>query len=203
MARNYQSRLREAAAAATRAKITAAARALFSADGYAGTSIDAVARAAGVAVQTVYASYGTKRAILFAILDQADRDAGGDQLTASLGAASGNPRKQLEAMVAFTARFYTVNADVVAVARQTAGVEPDLAALWQTGEARRRTAQTPLVKSWAPVLRKGLKPAEALDVLWSMTGADIYHLFVEERGWSVKRFERWAVETLTMLLFER
>jgi len=74
--------------------------------------------------------------------------------------------------------------------------------LWREGEGRRLRAQAPLGKAWrrAEALRKGLRTDEALDLLWAMTGADLYRLFVVERNWSANRFEAWLGETLERFL---
>ena len=57
----------------TRARIVDAAARLFVDDGYVATTIEAVADAAGVAVQTVYYVFGTKRNLLAAVLDVTHR----------------------------------------------------------------------------------------------------------------------------------
>ena len=58
-------------AARSRRRIVQAATARFAADGYAATTIGAIARDAGVATQTVYYDFGTKRNVLRAVLDAA------------------------------------------------------------------------------------------------------------------------------------
>ena len=55
-------------ALATRRRILEAAETLFTRDGYAATTITAIAGQADVAVQTVYAVFGTKRAVLSKLL---------------------------------------------------------------------------------------------------------------------------------------
>ena len=74
--------------------------------------------------------------------------------------------------------------------------------MWREGEERRLRAQAPLTDAWrrAEVLRKGLSADEALDILWAMTGADHYRLFVVERNWSANRFEAWLGKTLERFL---
>src|SRR5688572_27541076 len=67
---------RQLQAEATRRDILAAARRLFAERGYAATSMAAIAEAAGAAVQTVYDSVGPKRAILLALNDVLDEEAG-------------------------------------------------------------------------------------------------------------------------------
>ena len=67
--REYRSELRSQQADQTRARVAQAAAGLFVRDGYAATSINAVARAAGVSAQTVYNIFGTKAAVLKAAYD--------------------------------------------------------------------------------------------------------------------------------------
>lgn len=76
--RRYSSRLRTEQAAATRARIVAAAAELFAARGYAGTSMPEIARAAGVSTETVQ-SHGPKAALLRAAIDAFAFGAGRDE----------------------------------------------------------------------------------------------------------------------------
>ena len=62
--RPYDSTRRQAQAAETQRQIVEAARGLFTERGYAGTTIEAIASGAGVAAETVYAGFGSKRAVL-------------------------------------------------------------------------------------------------------------------------------------------
>ena len=55
----------------TRRRITAAATTLFVRDGFLTTTMAAIAAEAGVAVQTLYLSFGNKTAILKSAFDQA------------------------------------------------------------------------------------------------------------------------------------
>lgn len=65
--RSYRSPARERQVEATRAAILDAARELFLANGYAGTSVKAIAKRAEVAEQTVYNAFGDKASLLFAV----------------------------------------------------------------------------------------------------------------------------------------
>jgi hypothetical protein len=88
------------------------------------------------------------------------------------------------------------------VARSAGSMEPDLAALWAEGEQRRFKGIAPIVHAWAQAgaLRRGLSERDALDILWSLMGADNYRLFVTERGWPQKKYEEWLTATLKLLL---
>ena len=71
MNRTYSSPLRAEQAQATRRRILDAARAQFLDAGWAATTVKVIADAAAVAPATVYAVFGTKRAVLSALIDEA------------------------------------------------------------------------------------------------------------------------------------
>src|SRR3977135_917951 len=62
--RRYDSPRRREQAAATRAQIREAAQRLFERDGYAATTMAAIAAEAGVALKTVYVAFETKSGVL-------------------------------------------------------------------------------------------------------------------------------------------
>ena len=200
--RGYDASRRRASSDERRGRILQTARNLFGHYGYGATSIERIAGEAGVAVPTVYAMYRSKRAMLFALLDQADAQADVAGLLRDLHATAGDPRKQLRRLVSFTCRFYGQAGDIVEIARGAGCTNEDLLALWQEGEERRLRGQRPLTDAWgrAGVLRKSLTAKEALDILWAMTGADHYRLFVVDRKWSAARYEAWLENTLERLL---
>ena len=201
--RAYDSSKRRAAAQATRLRIGQCARRLFSKHGYGATSIEVIAREAGVSVATFYVTYGSKRAVLFALLDAADAQADVASLQKSLRAAAGQSSEQLRLLVSFARRFYEQSADLIEIARSASRAEADLEALWQEGEARRLKGQKPIVHAWANsgILREGLQESDALDILWSLTGPDHYRLMVTERRWPPEKYETWLTRSLALLLF--
>ena len=200
--RAYDTSRRRASAEQRRGRILQTARNLFGHYGYGATSIERIAGEAGVAVPTVYAIYRSKRALLFALLDQADARADVAGLLRDLNSAAGNPRKQLRRLVSFTCRFYAQAGDIIDIARGAGSTNEDLLAFWQEGEDRRLRGQKPLADEWdrSGALRKNINAKEALDILWAMTGADHYRLFVVDRKWSAARYEVWLESTLERLL---
>jgi AcrR family transcriptional regulator len=204
--RAYRSPRRREQAEATRKRILSAARQLFVAEGYGRTTIDVIAAEAGVAVQTVYAVFGAKGAMLIALLDELAAEADLPRLQQSLVAAAGDPRRQLRESISFTGRFYAAGFDLIDLARTVSGVEPDLARMWQAGEQRRYEANSRLVAEWARTgaLRPGLSARAATDLLWAFSGPDAFRLLVKERGWSKRsRIERLSETLERMLLRER
>jgi AcrR family transcriptional regulator len=198
--RPYRSPRREAQAQETRGLILDSARALFTRRGYAGTTIEAVAADAGVSPQTVYTAYKNKRGLLLALLDRMAVDA---DLTQMRPASAEDPRRHLREGIAFTTRFYSKGADLIELARTVSGVEPDLGAMWQEGEARRLRRYTDLAAEWerAGVLAPGMTAASARDIAWALGGPDTFRLFVLERGWSPDQYREWLGDTLEGLIF--
>src|SRR5690349_24448195 len=67
--RRYSSSLRARQAADTKAQVLSAAAELFEESGWSGTTVAAIAKRAGVAVETVYSGFGSKKHLLRAVLD--------------------------------------------------------------------------------------------------------------------------------------
>lgn len=201
--RAYRSPQREAQAEATRQAIRDAARRLFSSRGYAATTREAIATEAGVAVQTVYAVFGRKRNILFALLDQMPLDADLVGYRERLAAAGGDPHRQLREALAFSVRMYGGSSDVTELARTIGGADQDLAELWREGEQRRYRAESELVADWHArgLLRPELDIAQATDILWALSGPDTFRLLVRERRWSQSRYQAWVCAMLERELF--
>ncbi|HEX5432625.1 MAG TPA: helix-turn-helix domain-containing protein [Candidatus Angelobacter sp.] len=200
--RAYDASRRRVSAEKRRERILETARELFGRYGYGATSIERIAGEAGVAVPTFYAMYRSKRALLFALLDLVDRQADVAGLQRDLRAAAGDVRNQLRRLVSFTCRFYAQAGDVIDIARGAGSTNEDLLDLWREGEERRLRGQKPLVNEWvrAGAIRNGVSVKEATDILWAMTGADHYRLFIVERNWSADRYEAWLEKTLERLL---
>jgi AcrR family transcriptional regulator len=203
--RKYDSPGRRRQAEATRRHLTKSARVLFTRHGYAGTTIEAIAREAGVAVQTFYATFGSKRAVLLALLDEAEREADVAGLRVAMEATSSDPRDQLRQLVDFNVQLFARIADVLEVVRNAGRSDPDLGSFRREGEERRRRGQAPLIRHWSRTgaLKTRLAAREAGDVLWSLTGPDAYRLFVIERGWSRSRYADWLFSSLEQLLFRK
>lgn len=201
--RPYRSPRRREQAAETRRRILAGARGLFVEHGYGGATMEAIADAAGVAVQTVYATLGSKRGILMALLDEMASDADVSGMQAALATAAGDPRRQLRERLAFTVRFYAAGADIIHIARTVSGVESDLRDLWSEGEGRRHKATRSLVDEWeaAGALAPGITARDAADLMWALSGPDVFRLLITERGWSERRFKERIASMLENALF--
>lgn len=49
-------------------------------------------------------------------------------------------------------------------------------------------------------LRPELNARTARDILWTLTGSDVYRMLVRERGWSSQKYQDWLADTLVRSL---
>ncbi len=201
--RIYRSPAREARAARTRDAIIEAAARLIRAGGLTSATMEAIAAEAGVAVQTVYAAFGSKPGILAALLERLERDADPDRLASELLAA-GTPHDQVRAIAGYHRRLFQAGAEVIAASLGSIATDADLARHVRNGHDRRRAGQAAVVRSWerTGALRPGVGRREAADVLWALTGPELYLLQTTISAWSAARYERWLAATVERLLLK-
>lgn len=196
-AAHYRSPLRAQRAAQTRARIAVAARDLFAEHGFAGTTVAGIAERAGVAVPTVYATYGSKGAIVRALLTQFEADADAAGWWTRI-AAEDDPRRKLAAFARWSAALFSSSKAVIAAARGAAS-DPAIVELRDQGDQHRREGLRELLATMAPGLRPGLTPDAALDRAWILTGVELYLAATEGCGWSDDAYAGW----LTALLHDQ
>jgi TetR/AcrR family transcriptional regulator of autoinduction and epiphytic fitness len=205
--RKYESVQRQRQAQQTRRAILAAAAELFVEPGYAATPLTAIAARAGVAIQTVYAVFGSKRQLLSELVDIT---IAGDEEPVALPdrpfvaevRALADPRAKL---VRFARHLAEVNARQAAVMIALAGAasaDPDAAAIWRRNIEDRRRGMTGLAADLAATgrLRADHDVETAADVLWLAMDVRNYDWLVRRRGWTVERYEQWYVDTVAATL---
>jgi AcrR family transcriptional regulator len=199
--RRYHAPIRQEQAQATRQRIRAIAARLFAERGYAATSMVDLADAAGLSVPTLYAAFGSKRGIATAIIEDATSQPDVRELLAEALEAHG-PHQQLLLAARITRRILERGGEVIELLRRAGNEE--LLEEWRSWEARRLRGQRPLVRSLAAkgVLRHDLSANRAADILWVLTGRDVYAMLVTQRGWSGDYYERWLAGVLARELLE-
>jgi AcrR family transcriptional regulator len=196
--------LRDEQARDTRRRIVAAAGELFAADGFAGTTIDAIAARAGVSRQTVFTSVGGKAALLKLAYDYAL--AGDDEPIPMIDRpaiqqinAEPDPYRALTMYAGFVTDMGGRVAKLYIALRSAAEVDAEAHELFWRWEAERlqllRSGPVPMFVR-KKVLRTRLRPAEAADVMAMLTSPSVYHHLVIRQGWSQARFRRWMTSTL-------
>jgi AcrR family transcriptional regulator len=190
----------------TEERLVRAATRLFVRDGYAATTLAAVAEAAGVAPRTVYLRFGTKAALLKRAVDVALVGdtlpidvAGRDWARSAMTATTLTER--ISALARGSRDLFDRAGPLLAVAAQAEPSEPDIAAAAQAG----REATRDLIRRfWRAAADDGLLPRGA-DVDWLgdttavLASADTYLHIARVLRWDPDRYEQWIVTTWTRL----
>ena len=138
--RSYQSAVRERQAGETRQRIAAAARRLLVSKGYAAMTIDAIAREAGVAAQTVYAVFGSKAGILTEILDEARFDDSYQELVRQAMSVP-DPRARLRYAARIARQIFDSERPVLDLLRGAGVLAPELLRVKRERESMRYERQ--------------------------------------------------------------
>jgi TetR/AcrR family transcriptional regulator, regulator of autoinduction and epiphytic fitness len=207
--RRYESAHRQQQARQTRAAILNAAATLFVEPGYAATPLNAVAAKSGVAIQTVYKIFGSKQALLSALVDVTV--AGDDEpvplperaFVAEIAALT-DARAKLGRYARHLADTHARQAQVMLALAAAATADPDAAAIWRKNLHERRTGMAMFAAELAATgqLRPDHTVDTATDVLWLAMDVRNYDWLVRQRGWSSERFQRWYVDTVAAALLE-
>jgi AcrR family transcriptional regulator len=200
--RRYQSPRRQAQAAATRGDILAAAQTLFERDGYATTTMAAIAAEARVSLKTVYLGFETKRGVLRALWHLRLR---GDEHQESVGERDWyrqvleepDPRRQLRLNARNSRAVKERAAAVTEVIRGAAAVDPNIDALWTRIQTEFRDNQRAIIESIddKQALNDSLDIDRATDILWTINHPALWQLLVIQRGWTPTDYEHWLAET--------
>jgi len=205
--RRYVSGVRQDQARRTRLRILDAAHRLFSKDGYARTTIERIAAEAGVAIDTVYAVFRSKRAVLSGLM--ARQVGGDDQPIAMLDRPEAqsvhrepNQRRQLARFVAGVTDAIERSRPVDDIMRSAAAIDPEISTLRRSLQEERFRNMTTLVR-WLRTngpLRRERNVEHAAAIVWTLTSPEVHHLFRVDRGWSPERFRDWLGDTLARTL---
>src|SRR4051794_859643 len=178
--RTYDSSRRREAAEQTRQRILAAARERFLTEGYAGTTIAAVAGDAGTAAETVYANFRTKPALLEAVVRAA---AGGEESTAiavqpgpRAAAAAADPREQLRRFAADVVVRLERVGPLLRVLGAAEAADPGLAELHERVQSLRLEGLRAVSAALARVGALAVPEEEAADTVWALASPDLHDL---------------------------
>lgn len=202
--RSYRSELRAQQAEQTRLRVAEVAARLFIADGYATTSIAAVARAAGVSAQTVYNAFGTKGALLKAAYDVA---LVGDTAPVPLAEradvralyADPDPRALVRGYARLGGTLLErIGGLMLQVVAGAAAGDPDLRAHQEVTDRERLTGTTMVANRLRDLdaLAPGLAVAGAADRIWTLNSVQVWALLTAQRGWSAGAYAEWIGEAM-------
>ncbi len=198
--RRYSSPLRAAQAGRTRAQVLAAATVCFEESGWAGTTVAAIAERAGVAVETVYSGFGSKKELLRHVIDVA---VVGDSEPVPLA------ERAVFTRLAEGARDARIDAGI----EMLTDIHGRLAKVWRTvGEA---AASDPEIDRWRVRWEEGRRvdtqrsielilgePVDdvTVDLLWGIFSHEFYAMLVFDRGLDRRRYVERVHEALIRLV---
>jgi AcrR family transcriptional regulator len=202
--RRYKSPVRERQAGDTRRRIVAATRRLLQSEGYAGMTIEAIAKRADVSAQSVYAIFKSKTGILIELLNEAAFTPDYEE-TVRQAMDAREPEARLRIAARIARQIHDAQSATFDLLRGAGVVAPELAKLEQQREDVRYERQEQMIVSLreAGRLRAGLDHETARDIFWMFTGGDVYRMLVRERGWSSQLYQDWLGETLVEALLSR
>jgi AcrR family transcriptional regulator len=199
--RPYDSPVRQEQAAQTRARIVESAGELFVAQGYGRTTIRQIAEAAGVAVDTVYATFGSKPRVLTAVIDE--------RLSAGSGAANVMDRpeavavrdetdqhRQVQLLGRYLATVVTGVMPVFEMLRSAAAAEPAIAEVYAEMQGYRLQNMRRAIDWIAARGPLRLPPVEAAETLWALASPDTARQLMVGQGWSAERYGEWLADVL-------
>ena len=198
-----QKRNRADRAMATRQRMIEAALQMFTTHGYAPTTMEQVAAQSGVAVQTVYYTFGTKGHLLCEAMEVAG--AGGhDPLPVAHrpwmieALATRSPHRALALTVDHGVDIYERAAPLWPAVNAAAIADPAVEKYWAGVTAARRAGMERLVMRIAELdgLRQGLKVEAAIDIVFVLNGHATFQGLVIERAWGLPTFKAWLYSTL-------
>lgn len=207
--RPYDASRRQAQARQLRLDVVAAARALFIERGFAAATVADVAQAASVSAQFIYAAFGGKRGLLAKVVDWT---IAGDDEPIPIARRPSIAAVQQEPSLAGKCALYARHGRLVAariaptlqMLRAAADADAEARAIYQTGEAQRRTGAGLFVANLrgAGQLRAGLSEEQAADAVWALSPDIVWNLLVIQRGWTADQFEQWYAGQLAAAVLD-
>jgi AcrR family transcriptional regulator len=208
--RAYNSPRRQEQARETRKRILEAAQRLFASEGYVAATLPAVAREAGVSPATITVAFGTKLALLTALVRSEVR---GDEESVPVTGrswwqemlAEPDPVRQLTLFAGIARRIHGRTTDIAEIVRGAAAVDPELAAWRQDlGQSRLQDARE-VVEALArkQALGPDVTVDYAIDLLWTLGSSEVYRMLVVERGWPPEQYEQSLASLLVCSLLRQ
>jgi AcrR family transcriptional regulator len=173
---------------------------LFVRDGYLETTMSGIARAAGVAVQTLYLSFGSKAAVLEAALAAGAADQPIEYVAALHAEPSGEAA--LRRYVTDTAELIERRFPLDAVLR-AAAADPEPAELLERTRRTALAAHALAVDELAekPGFTERISLQRATEIVAALLSPETYGLLVVGQGWTMPDWVDWVSAHLAFDLF--
>ncbi|SEN01984.1 TetR/AcrR family transcriptional regulator [Cryobacterium sp. TMT1-3] len=203
---NGATRRRAAQAASTRAEIVMAAGRLMLERGYVGTSVAAIAAEAGVVVQTIYNSVGSKAELLAAVLDRVAAEPGAPALlsgaTRERIAEARTATEVIRILARSSALVNERTSGILRIVSEAAVVDPDVGEFEQKRDAARLHGFGEVAAALREKrgLRGGISDHEAAATMWALAHPHTFRTLVLSLGWSTEAYLNWLEKSLLAAL---
>ena len=199
--RRYDASGRRRASAQRRLVVVEQARRLFLEHGFGGTTVAAVAQAAGVSVETIYKAFGGKAGLVRAVWEQALEGGGpvpAEERSDAVSAVADDPREVVATWARLSAEVGERAAPVLALVRAAAAADPEAAALLAEIDAGRLARMRHNADALARRghLRPGLSVERAAQLMVAISGS-LHDPLVGDAGWSAVEYAEVVERLLT------
>jgi AcrR family transcriptional regulator len=203
--RRYDSPRRAEQARQTRAAATGAAQRLFLRDGFAATTIAAIAAEAEVSAETIYKAFGGKPGLVRAICEQALAGEGpvpAETRSDDLQASEPDPRKIIRGWGTLSAEIAPRVSPILLLLRAAAVTDPQMARLRAEIEASRLSRMTRNARHLhqAGHLRTGITAERAGEILWTYSSPELYEMLVLSRCWPLAHYGVFIADAMIAAL---
>jgi AcrR family transcriptional regulator len=206
--RRYDSSRRQELARRNRQAVLDVAERRFLSEGYATTTVAAIAEEAGVSAELIYKAHGGKGGLVKAIYER--RLAGEGTVPAyqrsdQLREQHSDPREIMREWGLLTAEVAASLTPIRLLLRAAATTDPDMATLLQQIENQRleRMRHHATFLTQRGYVRADITLAESTDVLWACSSTELYELLVLQRQWPLPRFAQFITDFMTTGLLPR
>jgi len=193
MPRRYDATKRRDRARKGREEVVDVGSRLFLAQGYAATTVSAIADEARVSEETIYKSFGGKPGLIRAIWAKALEGEGpvpAELRSDAMRSTVQDPREVIRRWGEFITEVAPRVAPILLLIKSAASSDPHVAALLAEVEEQRlgRMERNALTLHERQQLRPGVTLEAARDVLWTYSSPEMFDLLVRKRGWPVETF---------------
>jgi len=194
---------RKERAAATRHRMLEAALTAFTSRGFSATTMEAVAEAAGVSVQTVYFTFSTKGELLQAVYEHAVLGPEHTPPPLMPWWPASNDGYEITAAVARLVHGTMELLDRAAPLVWSVLGDDGARAKYEHNEQLRRFGYAELIGALTEKhpLRTDLTPTQARDILLVLTGPQLFVQYTRDFGWSSDALAAWLTQAVLELLF--
>jgi AcrR family transcriptional regulator len=200
--RGYDSSRRQETARRNRRAVLDVAERRFLRDGYAGTTIVAIADEAAVSPELIYKAFGGKGGLVKGIYDRrlsGTQPVPAYQRSDEMREQHADPRRIMREWGLLTAEVAVNVTPIRMLLRSAATADPDMATLLEQIESERLDRMRHHAEFLAERghIRPGVSVGEATDILWACSSTEFYELLVLQRNWPLSRFAQFITDFMT------